>query len=59
MKRFKEFTQNIIKSDYGMSVKDIMETDWRDLMAIISDDQETDTEDVMALGDFVRQMQGT
>lgn len=59
MKRFKEFTQNIIKSDYGMSVKDIMETDWRDLMAIISDDQETDTEDIMALGDFVRQMQGT
>lgn len=59
MKRFKEFTQNIIKSDYGMSVKDIMETDWRDLMAIISDDQETDTEEVMALGDFVRQMQGT
>lgn len=59
MKRFKEFTQNIIKSDYGISIKDIMETDWRDLMAIISDDQETETEEVMALGDFVRQMQGT
>lgn len=36
-----------------------METDWRDLMAIISDDQEPDEEKMMALGDFVRQMQGT
>ncbi|QBX21990.1 hypothetical protein Javan623_0043 [Streptococcus phage Javan623] len=41
-----------------MSIKDIMETDWRDLMSIIVTDK-TEQEDILSLGDFVRQMQGT
>ena len=61
MKKFDEFSRSIIKSDYGLSVKDVMETDWRDLMAVIGHDEEENEvqDDIMPLGDFVRQMQGT
>lgn len=42
----------MVKSDYGMSIRDVMDTDWRDLMAVLGTREPE--QEVMSLEDFVR-----
>ncbi|BAN93690.1 hypothetical protein Javan126_0038 [Streptococcus phage Javan126] len=54
MAKFYKFTQDIIRSDFGMSVKDVMETDWQDLLAVLSASEQK--EKVMTLEEFIGQL---
>ncbi|WP_186652365.1 hypothetical protein [Streptococcus sp. sy004] len=47
----------VVCSDYGMSIRDVMATDYEHLMAILRvTDVEKDKRDVMNLGDFIGQL---
>lgn len=47
----------MVRSDYGMSIRDVMATDYDHLMAILQATEVDDKkEDVMNLGDFIGQL---
>jgi len=54
LEKFYKFTQDIIRSDFGMSVKDVMETDWQDLLAVLGASEKK--EKVMSLEEFIGQL---
>lgn len=54
MEQFYIFVKDIVTSDYGMSVRDVMATDWHDLMAILStDNAKTMDDEVIPLEKFI------
>ncbi|HFH9388622.1 TPA: hypothetical protein ACG7RQ_001015 [Streptococcus agalactiae] len=57
MEKFYEFIRNVIKSDYGVSIKDVMETNWIDMLEVLKP-AEVKSEEVMSLEDFVGTLNG-
>lgn len=55
-KWFDSFLKSVVRSDYGMSIRDVMDTDYEHLMAILQADNditEPTEEKVMSIGEFV------
>ncbi|HFR3976729.1 TPA: hypothetical protein ACHVI3_000839 [Streptococcus suis] len=56
MKKFDAFLKAVVKSDYGMSIRDVMETDYGHLMAILQAEEaesEKESDKVVDLSDFI------
>ncbi|HEM3576830.1 TPA: hypothetical protein U1C15_000447 [Streptococcus suis] len=56
MRKFDAFLKAVVRSDYGMSIRDVMDTDYEHLMAILQADNdvaEPREERVMSIGEFV------
>lgn len=51
MSRFYRFVRDVVQSDFGFSIRDVMETDWTDLLAVLKKDKPEP--DVMSLEDFI------
>ena len=60
MAKFDRFLKAVVHSDYGMSIRDVMETDYGHLLAILGAEEEELGQDlaaeqaVVSLGDFIR-----
>ncbi|HEM5241427.1 TPA: hypothetical protein U1343_000245 [Streptococcus suis] len=56
MRKFDAFLKAVVRSDFGMSIRDVMDTDYEHLMAILqadTDRSEPAKEKVMSIGEFV------
>lgn len=52
MAKLYSFVQSVIQAGYGMSVRDVMETEMADLMGILAQTSQP-KEEVLGLGDFI------
>ncbi|HFI0174300.1 TPA: hypothetical protein ACGOWO_000675 [Streptococcus suis] len=56
MRKFDTFLKAVVRSDYGMSIRDVMDTDYEHLIAILQADNdatELREERIMSIGEFV------
>ena len=53
LKRFYGFVKQATKGPYGMSIRDVMDTSWEDLMGVIGETESAKKEEVMDLADFL------
>lgn len=57
MAKLDQFIKSVVRSDYGMSIRDVMATDYEHLMAVLgADDNHTEVEEdeeVLPLGEIL------
>ncbi|MBF0819130.1 hypothetical protein [Streptococcus acidominimus] len=53
MKRFYSFVKRVTEGPYGLSIHDVMETSWEDLMGVLDTTEAAEKEEVIDLVDFL------
>lgn len=54
LKRFYSFVKQATEGPYGMSIRDVMDTSWEDLMGVLGETESAEIEEVMDLADFIQ-----
>ncbi|KXT74993.1 hypothetical protein STRDD10_00554 [Streptococcus sp. DD10] len=54
MRKFYGFVKQVTEGPYGLSIRDVMETSWEDLMGVLETLEPAKKEEVVDLADFIQ-----
>ncbi|WP_196299839.1 hypothetical protein, partial [Streptococcus pneumoniae] len=56
IQRFYGFIKQVTEGPYGMSIRDVMDTSWEDLMGVLGSMKTSEQEEVVDLADFLESL---